>query len=1015
MGDSAIARSPSHQSELSVSTAQIWGAPFVAKTEVLTVSVHDLQEELQALASDVRRGPLATLHAEGVAYLAELRKEFLRAHRRLSLGLKGDDREHVLDLLRTEVADLNERLRAVVLGRSSRMSQGGWKPSVLLGALTRTTEVLPKETEAEIEALTLARYPTEPLGRAMVRGVVRWRIGLSRFFGGHPMRVVDLQSLARFHLSGIELERIEGLTALFVQAEAQLVSHSRLILDGMARGLDTVRDHIDDENLKDILSTFRQQVEEEFQLAEIELLRLADDGGRRAAKLLGEGLRRLKADIPKAGTFELPARRRQPQRVLTAQSLALADLEARMGRVRQSVSDSYVLLGLHLEYASFRGRVRVALGRRLAELKKDVRGRSHTQIERVIAALNEARGHLEAASDTSEQDSEPAGSAPSEADLRTCLLPLERVLSDALSNTNQLLEQLTEEHLVAPLLEALNREAQTLTDRYEVPAGKLAHAEWRLPAPLSRVEVRLAEYVSARIQTDIAPELLKATQAAVGAIEPVVSAFHDLERVVSMDAEVLSADTEIGEDPSEVPDDLREVAKAALGRNQAALVEVLQRSDTWSQDLVGRLKKIVFASVDAWRESLSEAEVGRLRTTRGRVAGAPVALTRHVDRLTGALNRLGEESTRRVRSLFGERRLQELRRQLGLPNPPLAQEHIDRLLTAPQATKDIPLYYRRLFAPNAHWAGDLSANQRRVTERIKSTLGRSKAQGVRTAVVLSVEGAGQGALLASLTRGEKFGQIRKVSFSRPVNVAEVDELFGSLGHGQLLVVGGFRWLLSAGPNGFAPLRCFLAGILSDNGKNAWLLQAPSLVWQFALRVAPVGEVFKERIEVGSLTSQELQSALEARHQLSGMEVQFSENAEDLSLESAAKERFFSGLHHASGGYLIRALPIWLAAICDVREDSDYVKMGAPGESPVVALQRLDDETCVILLAVLRQGWMDKETLAHLFRWPGVQAQGRLMRLVADGLLEQKSGGLFQVRRHLRHGVQQVLRNKQWCP
>ncbi len=1014
MGDSTIARTPCHKGELTVTTTQVWGPPLVAKTDVLTVCIRDLQEELVALASDVRRGPLAALHAEGVAYLGELRREFLRAHRRLSLGLKGDDREHVLDLLRTEVADLNERLRAVVLGRSSRMSQGGWKPSALLGALTRTTEVLPEHTVAEIEDVTLATDPTDPVGRAMVRALVRWRVSFSRFFDGQPHRVVDLQSLARFHLSGMELERIEGLTALFVQAEAQLVGHSRLILDGMARGLDTVRDHIEDENLQDILTTFRQQVEEEFQLAEVELLRLADDGGRRAAKLLGEGLRRLKADVPKAGTFELPQRRRRPQRVLATQSMALEDLEGRMGRVRQSISDSYVLLGLHLEYASFRGRVRVALGRQLAELKKDVRGRSHTQIERVIAALQETREHIEAIAASTDETLDIAALEPSEADLRSCLQPLERVLSDALRNTNQLLEQLTEEQLVAPLLEALNREAQTLTDRYEVPAGKLAHAEWRLPSPLSRVEVRLAEFVTARIQTDVAPELLRATQAAVGAIEPVVSAFHDLERIVSIDAEVFSADIEVGEG-GDAPDDLREVAKAALGRSQAALVEVLQRSDSWSQDLVGRLKQIVFTGVDSWRERLSEAQVGRLRTGRGRGVGAPAALTRHVDRLTGALNNLGDDSIRKVRNLVGERRLQEWRRQLGLPNPPLAPDHVERLLAAPQATKEIPLYYRRLFAPNAHWAGDLSAHQRKATERIKSTLSRSGGQGLRTAAVLSVEGAGQGALLASLTRGQSFGQIRKVSFSRPVDVAEVDDLFGSLGHGQLMVVGGFRWLLSAGPNGFAPLRCFLSGILTDNGKNAWLIEAPSLVWQFALRVAPVSEVFKDRIEVGPLTAPELQSALAARHQLSGMKLQFSEDSAEQHLELVAKERFFNALHHVSGGYLIRALPIWLAAIEDVREDSDCVAMGAPGVSPIPALERLDDETCVILLAILRQGWMDKTTLAHLFRWAGVQAQGRLMRLVADGLLEQKSGGLFQVKRHLRHGVRQVLRDKKWCP
>ncbi|CAN0583485.1 unnamed protein product, partial [Laminaria digitata] len=127
------------------------------------------------------------------------------------------------------------------------------------------------------------------------------------------------------------------------------------------------------------------------------------------------------------------------------------------------------------------------------------------------------------------------------------------------------------------------------------------------------------------------------------------------------------------------------------------------------------------------------------------------------------------------------------------------------------------------------------------------------------------------------------------------------------------------------------------------------------------------------------------------------------------------DRFFSTLHRVSNGYLNRALPLWIASVCAVQEDEGFVQLGLPPPSAQPVLELLEDESCVVLLSVLRQGWMNSETLAHLFRWTQVEAEGRLMFLVGEGLLERLTGGVFLVRRHLRQDVQAVLRQRRWCP
>lgn len=987
-------------------TAQMWGPAPELRAAELNRHARELKSELMGLASDVRRGPLEAYLTDATAYLGELRREFLRTHRRLLVHTRDEDRDHVPDLLRTELAELSERLRAAVLARSSRISKEGWRPRRLVRALERTIEVLPEHVDAAYEARTTLQNRTEPWRLRIGRLLTRVSLRLRAVGGDAPTRTVELQDLARFHLPGMAVDQLEGVAALFVQADTQLVGHTRMILDGIDHGFETLRGHVRDPNLSEVLDSFRSQVEEEFQLAEAELVRLVDDGGRRVTRILADGFRALKEDLPIAGTFELPNRKRRTER-MGGQEIALADLDRRLDAVRGSVASSYMLLGLHLEHAAFRARVRVVLARHLDELRKDVRGRSHTQIERVLATVDEVLEGLSQGDDADE-----TMSLEDDSDVAGLLEPLERVLTEALRAANQLLEQLTEEQLVAPLLEGLNREAQSLTDRYVVPAGRVPHAEWRLPAPLAQVEVGFAELVSAYVQTDIAPELLRVTHGALEALRPMVAALHDLERVVTIDTDQLGVDLDLSRE--EAPGGVREVARAALSRSQESLQVVLQRLDGWSEDLAEALKMAVLSQVDRQRSRLSEGTIGRLERGRGRAVAAP-ALSQQVDRIAALFDRVGEEATRQVRRLVGERRLLDWRVRLGLPDPVVSEAEAVDLLAPPTQPKEVPLFYRRLFTANAYWAGDLLPAQRAAVERTKAVLTRAPQLGLRTAAILSADGAGQGALLTAITRGERFSQVRRITFSRPVSEAEAEDIFFELGQGQLMVVGGFRWLFGAKPGGFAPLRAFLAGIIADGGHNAWLLEASDLSWAYGRSVAPLDDVFSEVVRVGALDREELERALMSRHQLSGLEARFAAEGEAEAGEGVARERFFAALHAYAGGYLVRALPAWTASVARVDEDERWVRFVPPPPNPLPALQKLPDETLVLLLAVLRQGWMDADTAAVLFRWSPLTAAGRLGRLVSDGLLERKGSTLFQLRRHLRPGLRQVLQKRGWCP
>ena len=206
--------------EPTLDVASHWGEPLAIETTAVAKAVRELQAELIGLVTDMRRGPLGRVRTDAGAFLQELRREFLRVHRRLSVSTRSEERQLALDTYRIELAELHERLRAVVLGRASRLSKEGWRPGALVTALERTLEVLPERVEAELEPLRLQSQADDGVLLGMMRAWVRGWTRIRRALGGHPRRIVELQTLARFHLSGMPVERIEGVAALFVQAEA---------------------------------------------------------------------------------------------------------------------------------------------------------------------------------------------------------------------------------------------------------------------------------------------------------------------------------------------------------------------------------------------------------------------------------------------------------------------------------------------------------------------------------------------------------------------------------------------------------------------------------------------------------------------------------------------------------------------------------------------------------------------------------------------------------------------------
>ncbi|HJL15755.1 MAG TPA: cation:proton antiporter [Sandaracinaceae bacterium LLY-WYZ-13_1] len=1095
-----------------------WGEPVHTASPELNELGRELQLDLTHVARDVAEEPLARFREDALAYVRELRREFLRHHRRITVQALDEKTElNAAEALRLEQAELAEKWRAAVLGRAARVRQTpGWEPAPIIAAVDAITEGLPERVDAPYEKATFAPHPDDGPITAVARSWLRTRRGARRLFGEEMApRRVELRALARYHLWGHLPERLEPVAALYVQAEGHLVARTRSIFDGLVIAYDELADEVEaarraaleerarakaeeaaakeakkakkDEAARDDeaadaapaeaqgdaarpeteraedagapdpddgppaddtpaapakagggadepgpegdddplrpdaleaqLRAVRTQVDEELVLAVQEVDRIADDLAIRTSLALGACLRALKADLPHAATPDVPMRKRAASKLYRRRDEALGWLERGTRSARNTSAAVYNRMALEMELHALEGRVKDALEEHATALGRDVRGRAHRQVERVRDAIEESRRRLD------EALSAPENAQRLVREIRAVCEPIVRVSAEAARVANQLRDQLADERSVSLVLDALTRSARGLTDRYTVPAGPIPRAEHKLPPPVGTVEVPFREWVLARIETSLAPRLLSSTRDVAQKVEPLAQALNELERRIAFNVELAVNELSVVEDeapPTATVRLVREMIGGALERNRDLFAGYAEESERWGEEVRTAVRGAVLSSLDELRGGLVDGEAGRMRTQMVRdVRGR--RLSRGIGELRTAVARAGLIARRAFREAVGEARLDRARARLGLPVRRAETEIGEHTFDPPAPQASIPMVYRRLFSAQALEAGDILTGRDEALERTMALLEGPNDAPLRTVAVVGPDGVGKSAFLNAVTRAKRWPKVRELSLEEPATVEQVEALFDPGAEGHLVVVSGVHWLASMRPGGFGPLRTFVRKVIEDDGRNAFLIRADTLVWAQCTAAAPLAEAFPEVIRLDPLDEEALAAAVLARHTVSGYGLVFSHGAhpqsrlEELVLQattplSRPQQSFFRALHAASGGLLRDALRLWLASVEEVDEAADFVHLGPVPSPGIYALRRLGDEEVLTLYQVARQGWMNAEVCASLFRIDETSAAARLGALAHVGILERR-GAVYRLALHLRGSVSRLLEER----
>ncbi|MBX3269313.1 MAG: cation:proton antiporter [Sandaracinaceae bacterium] len=997
-----------------------WGAPPRLASVELTRRARELAHDLGQVARDVADEPLARFHEGALAYVRELRREFLRLHRRVTVQATDPSTElDAAEAIRLEQAALAERWRAVILARGARVrATPGWDPEPIVGAVDELADELPERVDAPYEDETFVPRPDDTFPRALARTALRARRSVETLFGGSlPPRRVELRALARFHLWGRLPGRLEPVAALYAQAETHLATRTRSIFEGLALAYGELARALDANGAKVIdraaLEAVRSDVEAELMLAVQEVDRIRDDLAHRTSAALGACLRDLDADLAIVATPDLPMRRRAASRLYRRRDEALRTLVEGGAGAREDAAASYNRLALEMELFTLEARVENALEQHAAALGGDVRGRAHVQVGRVREAVADAEGRFEAA-----LASERTGEALAAATKAICE-PVVRVSAEAARLSSLLRDQLAADAPVAPVLDALVRAAAGLTDRYTIPAGPLVRGEHRLPPPGGVVEIPFREWVLARIDASVGPRLFAAAREIAQRVEPVSSALSELERRTAFNLELALNELAVheGDVPPETRALVRDLIAGALERHRLLLEGHANDTAPLGELAHDAMRDAVLSSLEELRGALIAGEMGRVRARMVRdVRGQ--RLSRLVRDLRESIGRSIAITRAALADAIGEARLERARALVGLPALEPAEIGAASSFAAPGPRARIPRVYHRLFSAQALEAGDILTGRDEALGRAMALLEGEGAAPLRTVAIVGPDGVGKSAFVNAAIRAKRWSKVRELKLKAPATIDEVDALFEAGAEGQLVLVSGIQWLVSLCPGGMAPLRRFVARVIEDRGRNAFLVRADRLVWRQCRACAPLGDAFPEVVELGPLDEEALEAAVLARHTVSGYGLVFSHGIEPRSrLEEAAlsltsplsrpRQAFFRALHASSGGLLRDALRLWLAAVDEVDEAGDFVHLGPVPPPAIGALRRLGDDDVLLLYQVARQGWMSPEVLASLFRTDATAARARLVALEHAAVLF-RTGDVFRVAEHLRGSVERLL-------
>ena len=1000
-----------------------WGESFVNSNMELTRLSRNVRGDLQSMVRDLRSGPIAQRREVGRAFITQLRREFLRFHRRCMVIARSPEttRETFLSKLASQRAQLAARWQDHILDRSAMANYRPEKQAIedLVRGVDALVAGLPTHIKVPLDGSLLSPKETD----AKVLRFKKWaRRTQIRLDADSAIRIVEVEQLGRFTLGSEISEHLEQVAALLAVTDRHLMSRARTIFEVYRKSLAQAVESADFQPGRwgVVLTLVREEMEEEFELAMAEVDRLGDEAVRATAMALGHAYQSFNQLIAVAGTPLLPKRSTRPSKVYDQRIKAMARIDEGLNACRALTHGVGNGLALELELVRLQTRIRSLIQDRAQEFARDLQGRVGRQSARVTEALGlllqEVRAQLE--SETLQRDE-------LETALKAATEQFSKVLQEARGISAGFLVQLESESALEPLRTELSTCIDRVKDHFVVAEAPPSLCGRGLPTAPKLRDVPFRGLVRQYLDAEVSRSLSNYLQTVLEELKDLNSSLEELDRGLTYNAEVCLAEIEVLEEgpvPPQTQAILQEMLVETLERHANRLAEEHSQAVALGDSAENEVFRLVIDHLEAlhgmlvggrfheMEAQLAKAQAFSRRKALRREMFSFLEISRHIGRLSVAV--FGENGTQKARRILGLR-TQEQRPQLSPEGFQL-----------PGQTVETPAVYQRIFQDASLEARDLLQGREDEVLRLQHQLLGKAGRPSRAAAILCEGATNGGAILHAISRSlSQDLQLVRHTPRRPQTVEDVEALFESVSENCLVLIEDLRWFIGLQVGGLAPLQRLADGILADRGKNAWLVSCETSSWRYLQHHLSLDGVFPEQMQAGRLDQEALRRSVLSRHGMCGFVLNYQEMESSLiwrlsnklrkknAVENANEAQIFEALCRESGGVLRDALALWLSSVKNYEPATDTITLGKPPILPIQQLANLPQEGLLSLRQVARQGRLNAQEHATHFQLHPIASESKLAQLAHWGLIERTDAGFYQFTPQLEGCIYRVLHQK----
>jgi hypothetical protein len=366
--------------------------------------------------------------------------------------------------------------------------------------------------------------------------------------------------------------------------------------------------------------------------------------------------------------------------------------------------------------------------------------------------------------------------------------------------------------------------------------------------------------------------------------------------------------------------------------------------------------------------------------------------------------------------------------------PVVVRPDLDRIFRLQFGQRDLPLIYKRLFRLAPVEEPRYLVGREVEMQGIEQAFSQWNAGGFAAVLIAGARGSGKTSLLNCAVKSVFAGH--PVLFSRfPSRTTDPAALHAFLrslldlphdapldsslsGARRIVILEELERAFLRSVNGLEAIENLLALIQQTASRIFWIFSINDHAFRFLDAATDLGAAFSHRINVTSMTPENLRKAILQRHNLSGLRLEFAPPPPGdprverlrrlLGLEGDGEALFFRELYRQSGGVFRTASELWQANVDRVEAGAVQMRFPVrPQHAPLI--QALGQPDHFTLHAILQHGSLSSGELSAVLLEPPMRSAARLDRLRSLGLIEPDPGYPgFRVRPEARMVVIEAL-------